>query len=370
MLVPPHAARVHGRQATLDGLDEEIMEPFLDAIPPHRQEDSSPMGASPPADGHVVGDLAALYRHAPLAQLHFSSHRKVLGWVVLLIKQGLCRLLLPILERQTAYNTTNAHLVSSLCTQVDLLRQQCPLVPEEVNTSRPPPMEAIPQRVQTHYEEGWDRYSERWETSVQQPGMQYVGDEWGSPALCEDIIHRYVKPYLPADARALELGCGEGKYSAKLAPLCTGLICADVSGRMIERAKQRLHGLTNIEFAKLNGLDLRPFASESINFVFSFDCFVHIEIEDVYCYLQEIKRVLKPAGRGLLHFANLNSEEGWHKFITEASINRGRQKHFDRFCFLTWEIVEKFFGSLELNIVTSQREPWRDILVVFQKGAH
>jgi ubiquinone/menaquinone biosynthesis C-methylase UbiE len=318
--VPPHATRVNGRHATLDNLDEEIMEPFLDAIPPHRQEDSSSTTASPPSDGQVVGDLTALYRHAPLAQLHFSSHRKVVGWVVILIKQGLRRLLPP--------------------------------------------------RARTHYEEGWDSYAERWETSVQQPGMQYVGDEWGSPVLSEEIIHHYVKPYLQADARILEIGCGEGKYSEKLAPLCTGLICADVSGRMIERAKQRLHGLTNIEFAKLNGLDLSQFASESINFVFSFDCFVHIEIEDVYCYLQEIKRVLKPEGRGLLHFANLNSEEGWHKFITEAPINRGRQKHFDRFCFLTWEIVEKFFRSLELNIVTYQREPWRDILVVFQKGAN
>jgi SAM-dependent methyltransferase len=344
------------------------MEPTLEAIPPHRQADSSSMAANPPSEDQVVGDLAALDRYATLAQAPVSSHRNVLGWVVTLIKQGLLRLLTPILERQTAYNTTNAHLVSYLCTQVDLLRQQCPLV-QEVHTSRPPPIEAIPPPVQTHYEEGWDSYAERWETSVQQPGMQYVGDEWGSPALSADIIDRYVKPYLPADARALEIGCGEGKYSEKLAPLCTGLICADVSGRMLERAQQRLHGLTNIEFAKLNGVDLSPFASESINFVFSFDCFVHIEIEDVYGYLQEIKRILKPEGRGLLHFANLNSEGGWHKFITEVPINRGRQKLFDRFCFLTWEIVEKFFRSLELNIVASEREPWRDILVVFHKGA-
>jgi SAM-dependent methyltransferase len=280
------------------------------------------MVASPPAEGQVVGALAALHSHVILTQVRVTSPRDVLGWITVILKRGLCRLLTPTVERQTLY------------------------------------------------EEGWDSYAESWERSVQQPGMQYVGDEWGSPALSEDIIDRYVKPYLHTDAIALEIGCGEGKYSEKLAPLGAGLICADVSGRMLERAKQRLQGCTNIEFAKLNGLDLNPFASESIDFVFSFDCFVHIEIEDVYCYLQEIKRVLKPGGGGLLHFANLNSDEGWHKFITEAPLNRGRQKHFDRFCFLTWEIVEKFFRSLELNMVTSQREPWRDILVVFHKGTH
>lgn len=66
-------------------------------------------------------------------------------------------------------------------------------------------------------------------------------------------------------------------------------------------------------------------------------------------------------------FANLNSEEGWKKFVTEAPINRGAMKHFDRFRFLTWEIVEKFFHSLDLKILAYQREPWRDILVVFEK---
>ena len=95
---------------------------------------------------------------------------------------------------------------------------------------------------------------------------------------------------------------------------------------------------------------------------------MHIEIEDTYCYLQEIRRVLTPNGIGLLHFANLNSAEGWNKFVTEAPINRGNKKNFDRFCFLTWEIVEKFFLSLDLKILAYKREPWRDILVVFGKS--
>jgi ubiquinone/menaquinone biosynthesis C-methylase UbiE len=227
--------------------------------------------------------------------------------------------------------------------------------------------ESIHQSVKTHYETGWDTYAEIWESSVRKPGLSYLGDEWGSADLTNVIIYQYVKPHLPADAIVLEIGCGSGKFSEKLASLCKLLICADVSGKMIDRAKRRLQGLTNIQFEKLNGLDLNQFVSESVNFVFAFDCLVHIEIEDAYCYLREIKRVLTPGGIGLLHFANLNSEEGWNKFITEAPLNRGNQKHFDRFCFLTWEIVEKFFNSLDLKIVASHREPWRDILVIFEK---
>jgi ubiquinone/menaquinone biosynthesis C-methylase UbiE len=371
------------------------MDPFQDAITRRRQEGSPSTAARYPSESQVAVELAALQRHATLAQMDFTSHRKVLGQVVISIKKGLRRLLTPILERQTAYNAANTRLVSYLCAQMEVLRQECLLVQEEVNKLRPRQVEAvqtrgpeltgqlqyvegqpapkgddiIQPRVQTPYEAGWDTYCESWESSVKHPGMSHLGDEWGTPQLTEAIMHQYVKPHLQADAVALEIGSGWGKYSEKLAPLCKVLICADVSGKMIEGAKRRLHRFTNIQFEKLNGLDLRQFASESIDYIFSFDCFVHIEIEDIYCYLQEMKRVLTPGGRGLLHFANLNSAEGWDKFITEAPTNRGHPKHFDRFCFLTWEIVEKFFSSLELEIVASQREPWRDILVVFQKGA-
>jgi SAM-dependent methyltransferase len=221
--------------------------------------------------------------------------------------------------------------------------------------------------VGSDYEGGWDAYSQRWDTSVWREGLQYLGDEWGVPELTNAVIDQYVRPYLSVDATVLEIGCGGGKYSEKLAPLCRSLICGDVSSQMLQRTKERLEGFGNVQFAKLNGVDLRRFDSDSVDFVFSFDCFVHIDMEDVYCYLQEIRRVLRPNGVGLLHFANLNSEEGWQKFVVEAPINRGPHKHFDRFRFLTWEIVARFLDALNLGLLAHKREPWRDILVVFEK---
>ena len=295
------------------------MKLLQEAITYRREEDSPHTAAISRFNGHVAVDHAALQRQATPAQTDCTWHQTLLGRGIILMKQRLDRLLQP--------------------------------------------------QIQTHYETGWDTYARTWESSVKQPGMVHVGDEWGTPQLTEAIVHQYVKPHLPAEAVILEIGSGEGKYSEQLAPLCKVLICADVSGKMIERAQRRLHRWTNIRFEKLSGLDLHPLASESTDFVFSFDCFVHIEIEDIYCYLQEVKRVLRRGGKGLLHFANLNSAAGWDKFITEAPTNRGQRKHFDRFCFLTWEIVDQFFRTLELEIVASQREPWRDILVVFQKGA-
>jgi ubiquinone/menaquinone biosynthesis C-methylase UbiE len=347
------------------------MEQSQDMITNWRQEYLLSTVASPSSDDQVAVHLAALQSHSPIAQIHFTSHRKVLGRLVIIIKQGLQRLLTPILERQTAYNTTNSQLASYFGAQIEFLRQEYEGLTEQFQELERAVAhrwgEIIPQNVKTSHESGWDTYAEIWESSVKKPEMQHVGDEWGSSDLTDMIINKYVKSYLQADAIVLEIGCGGGKYSEKVASLCKLIICADVSQRMINMAKQRLQGFANINFEKLNGLDLHQFTSESINFVFSFDCFVHMEMEDIYCYLQEIRRVLVPKGIGLLHFANLNSESGWTKFVAEAPINRGNRKHFDRFCFLTWEIVEKFFHSLDLKILEYKREPWRDILVVFEK---
>jgi ubiquinone/menaquinone biosynthesis C-methylase UbiE len=369
------------------------MEQAQETIMTQGQACSPSEAPNPAANGRVAADLASLQSGYTLAQIHFTSHRTVLGPVVIALKKVLRRLLTPILECQLAYNGANARLASYLCEQVEMLKSQQMEAVQTLHVELAKQVEAVqvlrtelarqlqefapqlpprgvdpsPQSVKTHYETGWDTYAESWESSVRKVGMQYLGDEWGSSDLTNAIIHQYVKPHLQADAIVLEIGCGSGKFSEKLASLCKLLICSDVSEKMLERAKHRLQGMTNIHFEKLNGLDLHQWASESVNFVFAFDCFVHIEIEDTYCYLQEIKRVLTPGGVGLLHFANLNSEGGWNKFTTEAPINRGNQKHFDRFCFLTWEIVEKFFNSLDLKIVDSQREPWRDILVVFEK---
>lgn len=222
-------------------------------------------------------------------------------------------------------------------------------------------------RKKTQYEEGWDSYSERWESSVKRGKMQNLGDEWGSEALANEIITKYVLPYITPQSIILEIGCGGGKYSERLLPLCHKLICSDVSSKMLERTKMRLNRKNNVEFEKLNGLDLHQIKKSSIDFVFSFDTFVHIDIEDTYSYLKEISRVLRNSGKGMLHFANLNSPEGWQKFVIEVSINRGAEKNFDRFRFLTWEIVERIISSLDFTILDYQKEPWRDILVVFEK---
>jgi 2-polyprenyl-3-methyl-5-hydroxy-6-metoxy-1,4-benzoquinol methylase len=62
------------------------------------------------SDGPVRLDLASLQNNYDIYNIHFTSHRRRVGWLVVQAKRLLRKLLTPILERQLAYNAANTHL--------------------------------------------------------------------------------------------------------------------------------------------------------------------------------------------------------------------------------------------------------------------
>ena len=78
--------------------------------------------ASTPSNGQGAVDLASLHSCYDIYNIHFTSHRKILGWPIIFAKKLLRRLLTPILERQLTYNTANTHLVSALWRHGDTLQ--------------------------------------------------------------------------------------------------------------------------------------------------------------------------------------------------------------------------------------------------------
>jgi hypothetical protein len=69
-------------------------------------------------------DLAFMHSAYDIYHLDFISHRNLLGWVVVRLKQSLQQLLTPIFERQCAFNLASARVASELQTQVSRLQDQ------------------------------------------------------------------------------------------------------------------------------------------------------------------------------------------------------------------------------------------------------
>jgi SAM-dependent methyltransferase/molybdopterin converting factor small subunit len=80
--------------------------------------------ASPPTNGQGAVDLASLHSCYDIYNIHFTSHRKILGWPIIFAKKLLRRLLTPILERQLTYNAANIQIVSALWKHGKLIGRQ------------------------------------------------------------------------------------------------------------------------------------------------------------------------------------------------------------------------------------------------------
>jgi SAM-dependent methyltransferase len=116
----------------------------------------------------------------------------------------------------------------------------------------------------------------------------------------------------------LELGCGGGKFSQRLAPLCRSLVCADISKAMIDHTRATLAERgsdANVTYRVLNGVDFEGIPSASVDFIFSYDVLLHVQIQNVFSYLVDARRVLRDGGVFMLHQINLGSDGGMAHFL-------------------------------------------------------
>jgi SAM-dependent methyltransferase len=89
------------------------------------------------------------------------------------------------------------------------------------------------------------------------------------------------------------------------------LIGFDVSGGMVELARENLADAPNAKARQNSGSDLTGVDDESIDFCYSYAVFQHIpDKEVVWSYLRETVRVLKTGGFLKLQFNGLPSGQG------------------------------------------------------------
>ncbi len=131
-----------------------------------------------------------------------------------------------------------------------------------------------------------------------------------------DAAH-LVLPFVAERDVMLEIGCGIGRLLKWSAPHCRRTIGVDVSKEMLHRAKAHLAG-TGVELYRLKTDLVLPFAPRSIDFVLFYHVSEHLEREDTWKLLREIRRVLRPTGRALVAMALLDHPDNQHEFTKWA----------------------------------------------------
>jgi len=99
----------------------------------------------------------------------------------------------------------------------------------------------------------------------------------------------------PTD-RVLEIGCGAGRMTRRIAALADTVVAADVSGEMLSRARTNL-GAARVEFLELSGDGDLPLPSSSVDAVFSYITMQHVPTAAAQLrYFVEAVRVTRPGG--------------------------------------------------------------------------
>lgn len=146
---------------------------------------------------------------------------------------------------------------------------------------------------------------------------QQRGEEWtASPEWKKSIVENFIGRFIPKESRVLEIGPGAGRWTEHLIPLSTTLQLVDLSRACIDECRRRFGDDPRVEFHVNNGSDLACIMDASVDRIWSFDCFVHIDSPDVKKYVHECARVLAGAGIAIIHHGSVGKMEGWRSRLT------------------------------------------------------
>jgi len=171
---------------------------------------------------------------------------------------------------------------------------------------------------------------------------------------------------VPSDT-ILELGCGAGRIGRELAGDCAEYVGVDISPNMIEVATRRLEDFDNARLEVLDRTSLEAIDSASVDKVFTIAVFCHMDKEDLFLYMREIRRVLKPGGLAYLETWNLADPVGWQRWLAEADhwagSDQSQRKDVSRNQFCVPEEFTLYTDRAGLQpLVCFRDSPWIQII--------
>lgn len=166
----------------------------------------------------------------------------------------------------------------------------------------------------------WDAYSAWWAQEMKARFAGAVlGTEWDVPGAVGEVLAKFAAPYADPGSTVLEIGPGGGRFSKHLVHLARRLVLADVSEAMLRRASEACAG--RAELIRITDGSLEPVPEASVDLAFAYDVFLHLELEEVFRYLAEVNRVLRPGGVFSVHLTTLESRWGFHAFLDQLRNN-------------------------------------------------
>ncbi|MBO0695520.1 MAG: class I SAM-dependent methyltransferase [Verrucomicrobia bacterium] len=138
-----------------------------------------------------------------------------------------------------------------------------------------------------------------------------AGEEWSAPwgsssAQWFGAILPRIRDCLPTGT-ILEIGPGFGRWTHYLKDYCEQLWVVDRSPECVDACRTRFAAEPHIGCYLNDGRSLSMVPDDSVDFVFSFDSFVHPNRDVIEAYLREFGTKLKRGGKGFVHHSNFGA---------------------------------------------------------------
>jgi SAM-dependent methyltransferase len=177
-----------------------------------------------------------------------------------------------------------------------------------------------------------------WDTAARENAAWYIvkhhceGPEFFAQGAAEtDALLKLHGMEVRRDHTLLEIGCGVGRMTHRLAELAGQVIATDVSAEMLTRARSHLAHLPNVALMRLPGDGTLPCPDALADLVFSYITLQHVPSTQAQLrYLTEAIRLLRPGGQvviqlrapGLLACANDWGSHIGHLFQGRRALSR------------------------------------------------
>ena len=131
------------------------------------------------------------------------------------------------------------------------------------------------------------------------------GLEWGDPESNPPL--RYVRdhflvPYISPEKTLVEIGPGGGRWTRYMLE-AKKIYAVDYHPEILNELKANISAC-NIVHVVNHGADFPTIPPASIDFLFSFGTFVHLDLDIIDQYLANMKQLLKPDGQVVLQYAD------------------------------------------------------------------
>jgi SAM-dependent methyltransferase len=133
-------------------------------------------------------------------------------------------------------------------------------------------------------------------------------EEWSikfknSQRLWYEFLFPRISQYITGDV--LEIAPGHGRVTRYLIPLSKTLSLVDLNENCINACKSMFFEFNNIKYFVNDGCTLDCIEDDSIDFVLSWDSFVHMHAKVIENYIKEISKKLRVGRYGFIHHSNL-----------------------------------------------------------------